>query len=137
MNEFSKKLSILIVPTGKFYSVFFFLLLHNLSGLCYQLLTPGNLRCLPVAPCESKWVTSLGITRWQTVVLLSTLHIIMATANLSSWFSVSFNCSPSCDSHIHCGTNGWPKVSSHFQSCLLANTVLNRLFICLVELDSF
>ena len=137
MNEFSKKLTILIVPTGKFYSVFFFFLLHNLSCLCYQLLTPGNLRCPPVALCESKRVTSLGIARWHTVVLLSMLRIIMATANLSSWFPVSFDCSPRCDSHIHCGTHGWPKVSSHFQSCLLANTTLNRLFISLVEPDSF
>ena len=67
--------------------------------LCYQLLTPGNLQsawtegdrcCLPVAPCQSNWLTSLGIaTRWQTVVLLlSMLCIIIGTANLSSWFPV-------------------------------------------------
>ena len=38
----------------------------------------GDRRCLPVAPGQSKWLTSLGIARWQTAVLLSMLHIVMA-----------------------------------------------------------
>ena len=71
----------------------------NLSRLCYQLLTPWNLqsalterdrRSLQVTPFQSKRLTvTLGIARWQTVVLLlSTLRIIVATANFSSWLPV-------------------------------------------------
>ena len=100
MNEFSKKLMILNIRTGNFYSVL--ISLHNVSRSCYQLLnyTPGNLQStltevdhhhLPVAShsisflCQSKRLTSLGITRCQTVVLLlSMLCIIMATMNMSS-----------------------------------------------------
>ena len=42
-----------------------------------------------VASYQSNRLTSQGITRWQTVVLLSSmLCIIMATANLASWFPV-------------------------------------------------
>ena len=43
----------------------------------------------PVALCQSKQLTSLGIARWQTVVLLlSMLSLIKAMANLSAWFPV-------------------------------------------------
>ena len=40
---------------------------------------------LPVAPWQSKWLTSLGIVRWRTLVLLVS---IMVMANLSAWFPV-------------------------------------------------
>ena len=84
--NFLKKLTILIIRMGNFYSVLF--PLHNLSHSCYHgslsmpwnlqfALTEGDRRCLPVAPYWSKRLTvALGITRWQTVVLLlSTLRI--------------------------------------------------------------
>ena len=41
--------------------------------------------------------------------------------------SLCFNRSPGCGSHICCCTHGWPKVSFHFQSCLLVSTMLNHL----------
>ena len=125
-----------------------YFLLQKLSRLCYQLLMPGNLqsswtegdrRQLPVALCQSKWLTFLGIaTRWQTVILLFLmLRIIMGMANLSSWFSVCFNCSPGCGGLIRSSTDRRPKVSFHFQSCLLVSTALNRSFISLPEPHSF
>ena len=64
-----------MVRTSNFY-------LHDLSRSCYQLLTPVNLqsaltegdrRRLPVAPYQSKELTSLGIARWQTVIINATL----------------------------------------------------------------
>ena len=107
MNEFLKKPTILIIRTSNFY-------LHNLSRSCYQFLTPGNLqsaltkgdrRCLPVAPYQSKWPTSLGIARWQTVVLLlSMLCIIMPQLICPLGFqSFCFNRFPDCGSPICCG----------------------------------
>ena len=68
-NEFSKKkLTILIVWTDNFYSVLFFL--QDLSHLCYN-----SLHLLPVAPCQSKRVTSLSIARWQTVIfVINSVH---------------------------------------------------------------
>ena len=123
MNE---KLTISNRSNGQFLVGFYFLF-HNVSRLCYQLLTPGNLqsaltegdrRHLPVAShsisslCQSKQLTSLCIARWQTVVLLlSTLRITMATANLCSWLPV-FLCPPGFGCHIRCGTHeshGLPK----------------------------
>ena len=67
-----------------------------MPGILQFGLTMGDCCCLPIgshsisSPCyQSKWLTSLGITRWQTVVLLlSVLSILTATANLSSWFPV-------------------------------------------------
>ena len=105
--NFWKKLTILIVQMSNFY-------LHNLSRSCYQLLTPGNLQsaltegdchCLPVAPYQSKWLTSLGIARWQTVVLLlSTLCIIMPQLICPLGLqSFCFNRFPDCGSPIRCG----------------------------------
>ena len=123
---------------GNFYSVLF--LTHNVPHSCYQLLRPKNLqstltegdcRRLPVtlhsmsSPCQSEWLTSLGITRWQTVILLlSTLHIT-ATVNLSSClqsFSVLFVHLVVAAIFIAVNTNatdGRSKVSFHFQSCLM------------------
>ena len=111
-------------------STWFYFLLHNVFRLCYQLFMAGNFQsamaegdghCLPVtphsiySPCQSKQLTSLGIIRWQTVVLLlSTLHIITTMAN--ALLVSSFFCPPGCGSHIHCGTHKthrWPKVSFH------------------------
>ena len=121
----------------------------NLSPSCYRLLIPGNLqsaltegdhRCLPVTPYQSKRLTSLGVARWQTVVLLlSMLRMIMVTENLSSWFPVFVLIVLLVVAAIFVAihTDGRSKVSFHFQSCLLANTVLNWLFISLVEPDSF
>ena len=43
--------------------------------------------------------------------------------------SLCFNHSPGCGSHIHCGTHGRPKVSFHFQSCLLVGTYRVELVI--------
>ena len=40
---------------------------------------------LPVTPWQSKWLTSLGIARWRTLVLLLS---IMVMANLSARFPV-------------------------------------------------
>ena len=105
--NFWKKLTILIVRMSNFY-------LHNLSHSSYQLLTPGNLqsaltegdRCrLPVAPYQSKRLTSLGIARRQTVVLLlSTLRIIMPQLICPLGFqSFCFNRFPDCGSPICCG----------------------------------
>ena len=86
-----KKLTILIVRTSNFY-------LHNLSCSCYQLLTPGNFqsalteedrRRLPVASYQSKWLISLGIARWQTVVLLLSTQCIIINAHGESVLLVS------------------------------------------------
>ena len=72
--NFRKKMTILIIQTGNFYSVLFS---QNFRACATA--TPGNLqstltegdRChLPVDPCQSKRLTSLGNARWQTVVLL-------------------------------------------------------------------
>ena len=66
---------------GQFLLGFYFLR-QNLSCSCYQLLMPGNLqsawltqplrgdhRRLPVAPCEGKQLTSLGIANSRFVVI--------------------------------------------------------------------
>ena len=52
--------------------------------------------------------------------------------------SLCFNHSPGCGSHIRCSTHGWPKVSFHFQSCLLVNMYrVESSFISLAEPNSF
>ena len=87
---------------GQFLLSFIFSCIMSCS--CYQLLTPGNLqstltegdhRHLPVTShsifslCQSKQLDSLGIARWQTVFLLSSmLRLITTMANLSSGFPV-------------------------------------------------
>ena len=53
-------------------------------------------------------------------------------ANVFSWFPLLFMAAIFVAVH----TDGQSKVGFHFQSCLLANTALNWLFISLMEPDS-
>ena len=138
---------------GNFYSVLF--LTHNVSHSCYQLLMHNNLHSiltegdcshLPVtlhstsSPCQSEWLTSLGITRYQTVILLlSTLYIVTTTVNLFSCFqsfSVLIVLLAVAAIFIAVNTKTMDGQSKHFQLCLLVSTMLNWSFICLSEPDS-
>ena len=124
---------------GNFYSVLF--LTHSVSHWCYQLLmhnnlhsilTEGDCRRLPVtshsisSPCQSEWLTSLGITRWQTVILLlSTLYITaMAKSSCFQSFSVLIILLIAAAIFIVVNTkaaDGQSNVSFHFQSCLMVS----------------
>ena len=74
--NFRKKLTILIVRTGNFYFTCIIFLARATNSLAMpwnlqSALTEVDRRHLPVAPYRSKRLTvALGITRWQTVVLL-------------------------------------------------------------------
>ena len=141
---------------GNFYSVLF--LTHSVSHWCYQLLTPKNLqsiltegdcRRLPVtshsisSPCQSEWLTSLGITRWQTVILL--LSMLYITTMAKSFFFQSFSVLIillNCGCYIHCGkhkSHRWPKQCKLSFSVMLNGecTKLNQSFNSLTEPDSF
>ena len=115
---------------GHFLLGFIFPCIIFLTRATNSLATPWNLqsaltegdRCrLPVAPCQSKQLTFLGIARWQTVVLLlSMLCIIMATVNLSfSSLSVLIVLLVVAAIFVAVHTDGQSKVSFRFQSCLL------------------
>ena len=56
-----------------------------MPGNLQSALTEGDRRHLPVDPCQSKWLTSLGIAKWQTVVLLFS---VMLTSEY--WVESSF-----------------------------------------------
>ena len=90
------------ISTWFYFSHIMSLTHSSVSHSYYQLLMPRNLQSiltvgdchhLPVTShsisslCQSDWLTSLGITRYQTVVLLlSRLHIITTPVNLFSCF---------------------------------------------------
>ena len=60
----------------------------------------------------------------ESVLLVSSLSVLIVLLVVAAIFVA-----------VH--TDGQSKVSFHFQSCLLPNTALNRLFISLMEPDSF
>ena len=106
-NEFSKKKTDHSNSSNRQ-----FLLGFILSCKIFFTCATNSLYLLPVAPCQSRRLTSLSIARWQSFLLLSILCIIMAY--LLRYTRISF----------------------HFQSCLLASTTLNQSFISLTEPDS-
>ena len=113
-----------------------------------SILTEGDGRHLPVtshsisSPCQSECLTSLGITRYRTVVLLSSRLHITAMAKSSCFQSFCFNHSTDCGCYIHCGkhkSHRWPKQCKLSFSVMLNGecTKLNQSFNSLTEPDSF
>ena len=102
-------------------------------------LTEGDRRCLPVAPYWSKRLTvALGITRWQTVVLLLSMLRIQYNIGHGKFVLlvslIVLLVVAAIFVAVH--TDGRSKVSFHFKWCLLVSTALNRSSVNLVEPDS-
>ena len=91
-----------------------------------------------VEKCQSKRLNFLGISRWRTAVLLSTLRITTAKANLSTRFPdfFYFNRSSGCGRHIYCGTHGSQRKFSFSVMLTGECRAWTLLFISLAELDS-
>ena len=105
------------------------------NSLRLKIFNPSWLREIAVAfqslafnlfPCQSEWLTSLGITRYQTVVLLlSTLYITtMPKSFCFQSFSVLIILLIVAAIFIVVNTkatDGQSNVSFHFQSCLMVS----------------
>jgi len=127
---FEKKLTILIVGTGTLYSVF---LLQNLSHLCWQLLTPGNIQSalteghrhrILLAPCKSKQLTVFIHAYWWVLcwigrLLVSQSQTLSSYAGLFVTSVLHINCSPTnLTRDTHCA-DLVPRMSA-FAICLIS-----------------